>query len=349
MLEDIEDPVEVESVVNKIIEDLQSPYHVKNHELYIGVSMGISLYPDDGEDVDTLVKNADAAMYRSKDRGRNTFSFYTREMTESVIERLHLETSLRHVVDRGELELYFQPQISLSSQAIVGAEALLRWRHSEAGLISPLKFIPLAEDTGLINGIGAWVLLKACLQARKWLDQKLSLETIAVNLSGVQILRDDIVLTVQHALSTAKLPAHCLELEITESVLMQDPERAIMALEQLRDLGVRLAIDDFGTGYSSLSYLKRFPINRLKIDKSFVSDIPNDSNDEAITKAVIVLGHSLQLEITAEGVETELQQRFLLAHGCEKAQGFLYSPPVNAAEFESLMKKQDLSSLPLLS
>ena len=339
LIEDMGKPEVAEAVAAKVIDTLSRPFTVQSQELYIGASIGISIFPDDGDDAATLIKHADAAMYRAKEQGRNTYQFYTRELTRSAMERLELESALRRALDRNQLELYYQPQVNLSSGAIIGAEALLRWHHPDLGMVPPDKFIPLAEESGLITGIGEWVLASACRQASEWMGRCDCFHRIAVNLSGVQVQRGDIVDKVRRILNQTGLPAHMLELEITESVLMQYPEIAAQTLGGLREIGIELAIDDFGTGYSSLSYLKRFPIQILKIDRSFVMDVPHDANDTAITRAVIALGKSLQLKLIAEGVETEEQERFLTREGCDIGQGYYYSRPLPAAEFAALMEQ----------
>jgi EAL domain-containing protein (putative c-di-GMP-specific phosphodiesterase class I) len=270
-------------------------------------------------------------MYRAKERGRNNYQFYTAALTANAVERFQMEVALRQALERDELVLYFQPKVNLADGKTYATEALVRWRHPELGLVAPDRFIPLAEETGLIQPIGVWVLRTACEQMKQWLDMGLPLQHVAVNLSGMQILHGGIVTTVWQVLQETGLKPQYLELEITESVIMGHAEETIRVLDELRDLGVSLAIDDFGTGYSSLSYLKRFPIDTLKIDRSFVRDTPDDANDAAIIRAVIALGRSLQLEIVAEGVETAEQQEFLLKEGCDTAQGYLFSRPVPAA------------------
>jgi diguanylate cyclase (GGDEF)-like protein/PAS domain S-box-containing protein len=326
-------------VAQKLLDVFQETFHIGGNDIHLGASIGISVFPDDGADAETLVKNSDIAMYRAKERGRNNYQFYTAALTANAVERFQLETALRQALDRDELLLYYQPKVSLADGKPYAVEALVRWRHPELGLVAPDRFIPLAEDTGLIQPIGVWVLRTACKQMKQWLDQGLPLEHVAVNLSGVQILRGGIVTTVWQVLQETGLAPQHLELEITESVIMEHAEETIRVLDELRELGVTLAIDDFGTGYSSLSYLKRFPIDTLKVDRSFVQDIPDDANDAAIIRAVIALGRSLQLDIVAEGVETAEQQAFLLQEGCATAQGYLFSKPVPASWItESLQK-----------
>jgi diguanylate cyclase (GGDEF)-like protein/PAS domain S-box-containing protein len=346
LIEDLERPEVAESVATKVIDVLSSPFSIRGQELFIGASIGISLFPNDSDSGQNLIKYADAAMYRAKEQGRNNYQFYTQELTDSAMERLELESALRRALEREQFELYYQPQIDLASGEMVGAEALLRWHHPEQGMIPPDKFIPLAEDSGQIVAIGDWVLQQACRQAQQWCNDSPQFVRLAINLSAIQIQRGDITGKVKEALSRSGLPADKLELEITESVLMQYPEVAEVTLNGLREIGVELAIDDFGTGYSSLSYLKRFPIGVIKIDRSFVKDIPYDNNDTAITRAVIALGESLQMKIVAEGVESGEQAAFLLREGCDLAQGYYYSRPVPAKEMTALLES---GALPLVT
>lgn len=340
VLEEISDTRQVENVAAKLLDSFVEPYCIQENELFVRCSIGISLFPDDGEDVSTLIKNADAAMYRAKEQGRHNYKFYTHELTSSVAERMGLEAALRRASKRGEFELFYQPQVLLPSGRIGGAEALLRWHHPERGMVPPEKFVPLAEESGLIVHIGNWVLETACAQVRRWLDAGIALERISVNLSGVQIQQGDIVGTVRRILEESGLKPEHLELELTESTIMRRSKQAVDTLDRLRKLGVHIAVDDFGTGYSSLNYLKRFPITNLKIDKSFVRDTPGDINGELITNAVIALAKSLELEVTAEGVETAIQEKFLIEHGCQRAQGYFYSPPLNARAFERYMRRK---------
>lgn len=317
-------------VVRKILAAFSRPFTLEGQEMFITASVGISLYPEDGESVDELLRNADAAMYRAKSQGRNTYEFYTRELTIAALEKFTLETSLRYALQKCEFVLYYQPQISLQDGQIVGVEALIRWQHPRLGLLSPVRFIRLAEETGLINPIGEWVLRAACIQAKTWQEQGLPAILMAVNLSGRQIVRDDLVGKVRRILDETGLDPRYLELEITEDSMMDQRHKATANLDALKALGVTLTIDDFGTGYSSMSYLKRFSVDKLKIDKSFVRDITNDPNDQAIIRAIIAMCHTLQLKVVAEGVETSEQRAFLVDYRCNQIQGYLFSPPVTA-------------------
>jgi len=337
VLEDIGAAEEVTAIAAKLMGVFEESFAIEDQEIRVTPSIGICLYPRDGRDPDALLSNADAAMYRSKEEGRNGYHFYTEELTRKAFERVRLENGLRQAVARGELHLHYQPQLDLLSGAIVGVEALLRWRHPELGQISPARFIPLAEDSGLIGPIGRWVLQHACATAREWLDQGLAFGRVAVNIAGPQINSGKLPADVRAVLAETGLPADRLELEITESFIMQQAELAIAQLEELRELGVTLSIDDFGTGYSSLSYLKKLPIDKLKLDQSFVRDIPGDSNDAAISAAVIAMGHSLGLGVLAEGVETEAQLAFLAEHRCAEAQGYLFARPMPASEVSAFL------------
>jgi len=345
VLEEVTDSNVVPSLAEKLLGAFAEPFSVNGGLLHVSASIGIALYPSDGVDVTTLVRNADAAMYRAKESGRNNYQFYAREMTASAHERVSLENSLRQAVEMNELVLHYHPQYDLANDRLTGVEALVRWQHPEQGLISPDRFIPLAEDTGLILPVGGWVLRQACRQARAWLDAGCHFGRVAVNVSGRQIERGDIVQQVRQVLEETGLPAGLLELEITESFIMQHTEQAIRTLGGLRELGVSLAIDDFGTGYSSLSYLKQLPVNKLKIDRSFIRDIPGGRSDMAITRAVIALGRGLDMRVIAEGVERDEQRRFLHAEVCDEAQGFFYTRPLPADELEHIMKEALLARL----
>ncbi len=338
LIEEVTEAQDAAQLAQKITEAFFAPFVIDGHELHQTVSIGISLYPQDGEDSNTLVRNADAAMYRAKEDGRNDYQFYTSALTAAVFERLTLETALRRALSRDEFILYYQPQYSLITGGLIGAEALIRWQHPDMGLVGPTRFIPLAEECGLIEPIGEWVLRSACLQMQQWLDSGLILDRIAVNVSGLQFQRHDLLATLKQVLNDSGLNPEHLELEITESYIMQKTESAIKVLDEIKQLGVSISVDDFGTGYSSLSYLKRLPLDKLKIDKSFVRDIPDDPNDEAITRAIVALGQSLQLKVIAEGIETKAQQQFLKAIGCDEGQGYLYGDPLPADEFIKQIK-----------
>lgn len=335
ILQDVRHVEDVASIAQKVLRVLAQPIAISGHEMFVSASIGISLYPFDDEP-GKLLKNADAAMYRAKEQGRNTYQFYTLDINERSLERLRLETSLRYALERNELEVHYQPQFCLHSGAVVGVEALIRWRHPEWGLVPPQHFIPLAEETGLIVAIGEWVLKAACAQGRVWRDAKLPVR-IAVNVSAQQCRRGGFVSAVARALGETGLDPKYLELEITESALMRDIDKTIQSLGALTQLGVAIAIDDFGIGYSSLSYLKRFPIDALKIDRSFVCGLPDGEDDVAIARAVIALAHSLDLKVIAEGVEKEEQAQFLRAHGCHQAQGHWFSRPLLADAMTDLL------------
>ena len=325
------------ALAQKILGALFEPMLIQGHELSPASSIGVSMYPKDGEDGKTLLKNADAAMYQAKALGRGNFQFYAQEMNARTLDRLTLESGLRHAVERGELQLMYQPQIDLADGAVVGVEALLRWQPAGGRLVMPDDFIPIAEETGLIVPIGEWVLRTACAQHLAWRRAGLRDVRIAVNLSARQFRQPDLDAMVARVLADTGCSPSCLELEITETVLMERPDSAAQTLQALSDMGVQLAIDDFGTGYSSLSYLKRFPIHALKIDRSFVRDIPGDSDDAAIAGAVIALAHSMGLTVVAEGVETPQQRDFLRGQRCDHAQGYYFSEPVNAVALARML------------
>lgn len=322
----------VGEVATKIRQQMEQPFAVDQHQLYISCSIGISIYGQDGSEPEVLLSNADAAMYRAKAEGRNTVEFYTRDMTEEVLRRMMFASQLRTALEENQFVLHFQPQYDLRTGRIAGVEALIRWQHPELGLLSPENFVPLAEETGLIVPIGEWVLRNACQTLRSWMDEGFDLDRMAVNinLSSRQLRHERLNDQVFSILKEYGIPAQQIELEITEGTLMQDPESAAKVLQRFMDEGIEISIDDFGTGYSSLSYLKRLPINKLKIDRSFVSDIPHSQNDMEIARAVIALARSLNLTVVGEGVETEAQAEFLRVEGCDVAQGYLYSKPVPA-------------------
>jgi diguanylate cyclase (GGDEF)-like protein/PAS domain S-box-containing protein len=337
LMEDIGRPANAGIAAEKLMSIFDEPIQLEGREIGVSASLGISLYPRDGVDPSMLLRNADAAMYRAKAEGRNAYQFYTAELTLNAFERIFLESSLRLAIDREELLLLYQPQVDLRSGKITGVEALIRWEHPELGIVSPVKFIPMAEECGLIFPIGNWVLRNACQQAKVWMEQGLEFGRMSINIAGPQIQRGDLVQQVERVLIDIGLPACCVELEVTEGFIMREAEHAIKQLKKLGDLGITLAIDDFGTGYSSLNYLKQLPIHKLKIDQSFVRDIPDDPNDVAISTAVVAMGKSLGLTVIAEGVENEDQERFLREMGCEEVQGYRYSRPVTPEELEQLL------------
>ena len=326
-------------VAQRILEAIKPPFHFDRNELHITMSIGITLYPYDGEDADTLLKNADTALYRAKEQGRNNYQLYTPAMNARAFERLALENSLRKAVERKEFLVYFQPQVDLKTGAIVGTEALLRWQHQDLGIVYPSEFISMAEETGLITQLGDWVLRTSCTQNKAWQKAGFAPMSVAVNLSARQFQQQDLVESVARILKETGLDPQWLEIEITESVAMQNADYTNVLLRGLKEMGVRVALDDFGTGYSSLSYLKKFPIDTLKIDQSFVRDLTKDPNDAAIANAVIVLAHSLKLKVIAEGVETKEQESFLRQHQCDILQGFLFSVPLPATSLETLLRQ----------
>ncbi|MHB8788138.1 MAG: putative bifunctional diguanylate cyclase/phosphodiesterase [Thauera sp.] len=334
LVEGLAGPEDAERVAGKLLQTMQQPVVLDGHELFVGGSIGISLFPQDGDTIEALVRCADSAMYRAKEAGRNTFRFHTREQASRSRERFELEHALRHAVERGELRLLYQPQAACSSGALVGVEALVRWEHPERGTITPDRFIPLAEEIGLICQIGEWVLDTACSQARAWEHEGRPLR-VAVNLSGQQVSTDGLVNVVRGALERSGLSPRLLELEITEGHILKRVEHCIDTLRELKGLGITLAIDDFGTGYSSLSYLKRLPVDRLKIDRSFVEGVPADHDDTAIVATILAMARNLGLAVIAEGVETEDQLRHLSAARCDEYQGYLLGRPATAAAIDA--------------
>ncbi len=328
---------DVTLVIPTLFAAIHQPVQVGEHELTVTASIGISTYPRDGRDVASLLKNADTAMYQAKESGRNGFRFYTQEMNANAVDRLRLENDLRNAIKGDELVLHYQPQLDTASGRIVAAEALLRWQHPKLGMVSPADFIPLAEETGLIVPIGEWVLRRVCAQLRNWAEAGLSVIAIAVNLSPRQFHQPNIVGMITNALNDYDVPPHLLELEITESSLMRNPEEAAALLMELSDKGLSLSVDDFGTGYSSLGYLKRFPLDALKIDRSFVTDIENNEDSATIASAVIALAHSLGLKVVAEGVELETQMAYLRNLKCDIAQGYLIGRPMPADDLMAFM------------
>jgi diguanylate cyclase (GGDEF)-like protein len=322
----------------KIITELKNVHIIVEHRLYVTVSIGISTYPDHGENGETLIKNADTAMYHAKQCGRNNHQFFKPDMSLRAVERQSLEGQLRYALERQELLLHYQPKVNLKTGAITGVEALVRWQHPERGLLIPSQFLTIAEDTGIIVAIGQWVLREACRQTREWLDAGLPAVPVAVNISFLEFRSRHFLEHVQVALKDTCLEPRYLDLELTETVLMQHAESTIYLLGQLKHIGLRLAVDDFGTGYSSLSYLTRFPIDSLKLDQSFVHNIIAKSNDEIVIRAVIGMAKSLKQIIVAEGVETMEQLAFLQAHGCDEGQGYYFSRPTSPQQFAGLLE-----------
>ncbi|MCP4038554.1 MAG: EAL domain-containing protein [bacterium] len=337
LLNDVTVAEDAARVAERLLASLREPITIGKHEFLIGASIGIAVSPVDGRDAETLLQNADAAMYYAKGCGRNCYQFYTQRMNQSSARRLMIQEHLNGALERGEFSLRFQPLRDSQSQEIVAAEALLRWKDRDEGFIGPDEFIPVAEEMGMIVPLGAWVLRQACRQARAWQDEGFRPIRIAVNLSGRQIRAKDLVGTITSILDDTGLSAHWLELEITESTIMQDDELTMQTLQRLDDLGVGLALDDFGTGYSSINYLRHFPIRRLKIDRSFVSDLMSDPDAAALTAAIIAMAHSLRVKVVGEGVESEEQATFLRVRDCEELQGYLISPPVEADDFRRFL------------
>lgn len=343
ILEQISHVDDASIVAKKIIDSIALPLFLNGHEAFVTASIGITVYPLDNVDMDELIKNADAAMYRAKEEGKNSYEFYTKEMNSRTLERMAIENELRHALERNEFVLHYQPKVDMKSGQILSMEALLRWEHPSRGTVMPDEFIPFLEETGMITPVGEWVLRTACAQNKAWQDAGFGPLRVAVNLSARQFQQNDIVKCVSDALRETGLGADFLELEVTESMLMKNPESAIKALQEIKAMGVvRINIDDFGTGYSSLNYLKRFPISTVKIDRSFVNGIPDDDEDIAITRAVIAMAHSLGLNVVAEGVENVKQRAFLLKGKCDEIQGYLFSPPLPAAEFVQLLSDNQM-------
>ncbi|WP_313953692.1 EAL domain-containing protein [Accumulibacter sp.] len=339
VLPDLEDTQTVQVVAQRLQTLLAQPFRIGEHEVTVTASIGIAVFPEDGDDAATLLKHADTAMYHAKDLGRNNWQFYDKSLTAETMVRLTLEKDIRKGLERAEFHLLYQPQVRADDGMIVGLEALIRWRHPERGTVSPAQFIPVAEDSGLIVEIGDWVLRTACRQLRKWQQSGVSTPRLAVNVSARQLRAQDFLGTVAAIIANTGVDASQIELELTESILMAPDARRIEEFRRLRDLGVNFSIDDFGTGYSSLAYIKRFPIGMLKIDQSFVRGLPHNADDAGITTAIVAMAHSLGLEVIAEGVETRAQFDFLQQANCHKMQGYLFSRPLPADEIERLLRK----------
>jgi predicted signal transduction protein with EAL and GGDEF domain len=345
LLPDTRDRFAAGNVARRILNHLDAPIRVEGHEVFVTASIGIATYPEDGLSSEILIRNADTAMYHAKQEGKAAFQYYSAAMNAASVERLTLETGLRHALEDDGLALHYQPQIDIRTGHIIGAEALLRWHHPQRGFISPATFIPIAEDSGLILPIGQWVLERACRQAAAWQQAGLPRVPISVNVSGVQFRRQDLAELVRKNLAACSLDPSMLRIEITETVIVSARDRAIALLQQLRDLGVGLALDDFGTGYSSLSYLRSFPIDTLKIDRSFVAEMLTNHTTASIIEAIISMTRILGLRVVAEGVEDQAQLAFLQQIGCDAVQGFYVSAAVPADQFAKLLTTFDGSSL----
>ena len=327
------------SIVTKLFTAMEAPFDVLNHKLHVTISIGITICPDDSSDVDVLLKNADSAMYKAKFDGRNTYQFYTKEMTQKAYDRLELETSMHEGLNNSDFVVFYQPQFEAKSNKIIGMEGLVRWLHPSKGLLQPVTFLPLAYELGLISKLDKIVMDIAMKQIKIWYDEGLNPGVLALNLSMKLLNENSFVETLINLLESNGVKAEWIEIEVTETHIMKNPENAITALEAISDYGIKISVDDFGTGYSSLSYLKRLPIDKLKIDKSFVDNVPNDDEDVAITKAVIGLATTLNLKVIAEGVETQEQKEFLLANGCAEIQGYFYSKPLNNVDMREMLMK----------
>ncbi|VAX24851.1 diguanylate cyclase/phosphodiesterase (GGDEF & EAL domains) with PAS/PAC sensor(s) [hydrothermal vent metagenome] len=344
ILENFDEAEDTSLVAQKIIKSLSEPFLYQGLKLFITTSIGITLFPEDGDSVEKLLKNADMAMYRAKEHGGNTYQFFTNEMNLKVIERFKIEDDLRKAVENEEFLIHYQPKVDLKTGSIISMEALARWQKPTGEIVSPAEFIPVAEETGLIIPIGEWVLREACVRTKAWCDKGYGPLKVTVNLSTKQFHDENLINSIKKVLDETGLDPRYLELEITESSMMADVDKNVLALQCLSSMGIRLAIDDFGTGYSSLSYLRRFPINTLKIDSSFVKEAPGDNDAESIVQVIIAMGHSLNLSVVAEGVETREQLEFLRKHKCDEMQGFYFSKPLPEARFEALLKKKETLS-----
>jgi diguanylate cyclase (GGDEF)-like protein/PAS domain S-box-containing protein len=344
LLPELRQPQDAAIAATRLLRAIAKSHSIDGHDLHVTTSIGVSVYPDDGLDAETLIKNADTAMYQAKENGHQRYQFFRQAMNVRAVERQSIEEHLRRALERREFTVHYQPKINLDSKVITGVEALIRWTHPTRGLISPLQFIPVAEDCGLILPIGAWVLREACAQARAWVDVGLPFMTMAVNVSAKQFENENFMRDIFAILDETGLDPRYLELELTESVLMRRAELTASILLTLRERGIRVAVDDFGTGYSSLSYLRKFPLDALKIDRSFVSQITTIPDEMTIVRAIISMGRSLNLRVIAEGVETQGQFDFLKIHQCDEAQGYYFSPPVPPQEFARLLLESQLPS-----
>ncbi len=338
LLEKINTPLDAANIAQHVLDTLKTPFTIEDHQFYITTSIGITIAPDDSNDPETLVRFADIAMYKAKENGRNSYTFYTQDLSTQAHDRILLEYDLRKAIINHEFVLYYQPQINVLDKKVVGAEALLRWNHPEKGMIMPLQFISIAESSGQIIDIGKWVIRQAMEDMRKWKEDKLDIEMISINLSAKQLNDKALITIIEDSLETTGCHPECIEFEVTEGYAMSDQQAATSILEEIHNLGCNISINNFGTGYSSLSYLKRLPIQKIKIDQSFVQDAPTNHSDEVVVSASILIAKSMNLDIVAEGVETTPQQEFLIKHGCIFAQGFLYAKPIPKKEFEAYLK-----------
>ena len=342
LLSDINEPENAAIIARRVLNEIPTTHDLEGHSVSVTTSIGISIFPTDGEDAEVLMKHADSAMYHAKETGRNNYQFFKKSLNATVLERFSIEQDLKHAIEQDEFVLYYQPQLDLSSRKIVGAEALIRWMHPQKGLIPPDKFIPLAEESGLIVDINKWVIRTACKQNDHWRKAGFTPIRIAVNLSGYQFANQNIIQIIRDALQEANLDAKNLEVEITENTLMQNTKETIRILEQMRDLKLRIALDDFGTGYSSLSYLTSFPVDILKIDRSFVMGCATHNNNRIIIKAIVAMGHSLGMKIVAEGIESEEEFQLLKEYGVNEGQGYHFSPPIAQNQFIKFLESEML-------
>jgi len=338
LLENINTPLDAANIAQNILDTLKVPFTIENHQFYMTASIGITIVPDDSSDPETLIRFADIAMYKAKDSGRNCYAFYTQDLSTQARERILLEHDLRNAIRKHEFVLYYQPQINVLDKKVVGAEALLRWNHPQKGMVMPLQFISIAESSGQIIEIGKWVIRQAMEDMSKWKKDKLDIEMVSINLSAKQLNDKALIATIKDSLKSTGCRPEWIEFEVTEGYAMSDQQAASSLLDKIYALGCKISINNFGTGYSSLAYLKRLPIQKIKIDQSFVHDAPTNHNDEVVVSASILIAKSMNLDIVAEGVETTPQQEFLVKHGCIFAQGFLYTEPIPKKEFETYLE-----------
>jgi diguanylate cyclase (GGDEF)-like protein len=343
LLTEITNVLDAAMVCRRILDILSMPFIVDNKEVFLTASIGISVYPYDGKDMATLTKNADIAMNQAKKAGKNNCEYYTEAMNTSSLERFTIENKLRTALEKNELMLFYQPQVDLMTGKILGAEALVRWLQPDLVFIKPGNFIPVAEETGLIIPMGEWILHSACKQGKAWQEEGLELFDLSVNISGIQFMQEDFVGMVTNSLRESGFDPSYLKLELTESIVMKDPQNAVKKMNSLKQLGIQISIDDFGTGYSSMSYLKRFPTSSLKVDRSFIQDIDTNPDDQTIVRAIIALAHNLNIKVIAEGVETKKQLWLLRGYGCDGAQGFYFCPPVNPTAFVEFMVRKKIT------